>query len=242
MKTNVKKHDFIVGFSYLTVLALSVMLAACGKDQSAPKTDTIACDQSIEAFKTQPNDELLKLSRLTPGLYDYAGGDFYFQSSDAKAPLKIQTEETAQRNPKSRQMELQHQYVCREGYSKTKGDHSEMTIGGVAPRLIKIHSGSDSIDAVERSFNFWIQDGYPFYSFFEDEKSQSKTTSTAFEQKLKASWDQYYFLHTGIKQYSFIGKKKLKNGTLWVRVLYVKTEGDLINDGDIFLPLPDSTF
>jgi hypothetical protein len=242
MKTNVKKHDFIMGFSYLTVLALSLALAACGKNSSAPKTDIIRCDQTIKAFQLNKSDERLKLSQLTPGLYDYAGGDYYFQSSDPKSPLKIQTEETAYRNPKSREMDIQHQYVCREDYSKIKGDHFKEPVGEAAPRLLMVGESSNQLDVVERTFQFGLQDGYPLYRFFEDASSQHKTTSPEFESKLKKTWDDFYFVHTGIRQYSFIAKKKIKEGTLWVRILYVKTNGNLLTDGDIFLPLPEISF
>lgn len=242
MQNTAKKRDLIVGLSYLTVLSLCLGLAACGKDSAKLTTDVISCDQTSQVFNLKTGDEKLKLSQLNPGLYDYAGGDFYFQSSDVKSPLKIQTEETAQRNSDSRQMEIQHQYVCREGYSKTKGDDFEHPITGSAPRLLMVGDSENQLDIVDRGFSFFLKDGYPVYSFFENEKSQIKTTGLSFEHKLDGTWDQHYFLHTGVRQYAFIAKKKTKEGTLFVRILYVKSGGSVLTDGDIFMPLPDVSF
>lgn len=245
MEKNVKKHDFIVGFSYLSFLTVcltaSIGLAACGKGDTTPKTDVISCDRAVGVFKLGSTDEPLKLSDLKPGLYDYEGGDFYFESNTTGSSFKIQTEEAVRKNSASGEIEVAHQFRCREGYSK-KADDTVAPFGGVAPRLLMIDESGQKIDVVDRSFAFALNKGFPMYSFRETEESQSKKTVTALEKNLIQTWDKHYFLHTGIRRYSFVASKKVENGTIRVRIDYVKSKGNILEDGDIFMPIPDVQF
>lgn len=245
MKTNVKKHDFIVGFSYLSFLTVcltaSIGLAACGKADKTPKTDVVSCDRAVGVFKLGSTDEPIQLSDLKPGLYDYEGGDFYFESNTTGSSFKIQTEEAVRKNSTTGEIEVAHQFRCREGFSK-KAEDTMAPFGEVVPRLLMIGEPGQKIAVVDRSFAFALNKGFPMYSFQETENAQSKKTASELKKILNQTWDTHYFLHTGVRRYSFVAAKKFESGTIRVRVDYVKSKGNILEDGDIFMPIPDVQF
>ena len=231
----------MVGFSYFSLLISLVVLEACGSGTAKKnKNDVISCDGVLQSFTPQANDEILQVNRLTPGLYDYAGSEIYFEGEIQSSFVKIKSQEFARRNANSKQMELSHQYSCREGY--TRSAEQTMTINDQLPRLLMVGANGSQLDVVERSFGLQVVDGYPWYSFSENEKSQLQTTTVDFKRRLDLNWNQHYFMHSDYKRYTFVGKKKVPNGWLHVRVSYVKIKGDILADGDLFMPLPDVQF
>lgn len=237
-----KLHDRFVGSAYAVFLAcLLATVASCAQEsrsaKGTPIPSEVSCESSADSFRAAATDEPLDSLDLTPGVYEYVRGEMFFQGTIGGKTVAVQSRENVSLDADSRRYEITHSFVCRQGFDSSASlefDHES-----VAPRLFRIREAD--VDVAYRKFGLQSAHGQPAYRF-DDAPATMKVHRYVFEETLRKSWDEFRFVHTGYKTYVFTGTRKVSGGVIRVRVVFLKTEGDIFQDGDFFSPLPDVHF
>lgn len=236
-----KRRDFYVSLSYSFFLSSLLFVAACSesaqKSSASPISADVSCDSSNSDFTPTQDEEALRSLDLTVGRYEYVRGEAYF-TSDSNGPMfGVSSRESITRNTSTRGFDAKHTFVCRSGLHHPGLD--EFRISDVAPALILVRDAD--VDYAQREYVISGKEGHASYEFNNaiEVKGQHRYT---FERELRSKWSSFRFVHTGVKSYAFIASKKTDGGTFHIRVDYYKSEGNILTDGDIFLPLPDIHF
>jgi len=237
-----KRRDFYVSLSYALSLSSLLAIAACSESVqnpsvSAPIASSISCDSASADYRPANDEESLRSLDLTPGRYEYSSGEILYLRDDLVPPLGVSSRESVNRNSDTREFEARHAFVCREGVDH--GGLEEFLVSERAPASIRVREGG--VDYAEREFALSGKDSRVNYAFNHSREVKNENRYE-FEESLRKTWDSYRFVHTGYRTYALVARKRVAHGTLQLRVTYMKPDGNVIDDGDIFLPLPDVQF
>lgn len=224
-----------------TAFCLSlVSFVACSNAVPRKKTtasqadfaDSVSCEESSAALNSTLSSKKFKSQKLTPGLYDYKKGEIFFIGKINDQDVRYHASESVAFDAKEKKYNIKPSFDCYEGFLKNPNLNFKMDEAKGPRTLILVDTKKR--DVLYRQYGFISDRGQPFLDFTEAGQVHGQA-SDDLENDLSHEWKEQGFIHSGVKTYTFIGKKEIDDGTLMVRITYQKRDGNALKDGDFFL-------
>lgn len=263
MKRNLKKNAIILSsVLFLSLLLSSVLFSSCGGNPSkspVSEEETFikvpVCAHEIPLrFLESDESEILKIENLPEGTYVLFHAELRIDGKVKDMPVRFELSEKFMKNDSDRSARPTYIHSHQLGCASAKAAIDSGTAFNYeveAPRVIKKDRGM--IDSVFRKFGLSARSRSLSPYFLDemkvigkDERGNDKVElqirknpERDFDQSLEKYWEEIIFVHTGVRRYELRARRMLDPATsVRLRIVFEKQEGNLLQDGDLFIPLP----